>query len=207
MIELPVKDVNNQELHTVQLSETVFGRPMRKDLLSAAVTYQLAKRRAGSASTKGRAEVRGGGKKPYRQKGTGNARQGTIRAPQFRTGGIVFGPKPRSFAIKMPRKMRRLALLTALSAKVEAGEMVVVDGFGLDAVKTKRMRQILDGLSVGRSTLVVLAEEDRNVSLSARNLPRVTTQLAVGVNVYDLLLHEKVLLTEAALKSLEEKLG
>lgn len=207
MIELPVKDTSNQELRTVQLNETVFGRPMRKDLLSAAVTYQLAKRRSGTASSKGRAEIRGGGKKPYRQKGTGNARQGTTRAPQFRTGGIVFGPKPRSFAVKMPRKMRRLALQTALSAKVDAGEIIVVDAFGLDQIKTKRMGEILTTLTAGRSTLVVLAEEDRNVALSARNIPRVTTQLAVGVNVYDLLLHEKVILTEAALKSLEEKLG
>ncbi|OSM02450.1 50S ribosomal protein L4 [Magnetofaba australis] len=207
MISYPVKDIANQELRSAELSETVFGRELRTDLLGLAVTYQLAKRRSGAANSKGRSEIKGGGKKPYRQKGTGNARQGTTRAPQFRTGGIVFGPKPRDFAVSMNKKMRRLALQVALSAKCNAKEMVLLDALTLDAPKTKTMRGVLDTIEAGKSALVVIAESDRNVELAARNLPGVTVLPCEGVNVYDLLRHDNLVITEAAVKKLEERLS
>ncbi|MBF0369246.1 MAG: 50S ribosomal protein L4 [Magnetococcales bacterium] len=206
-MELSLKDASNQELRTVQLSESVFGRRVRGDILAAMVNYQLAKRRSGTASSKGRSEIRGGGKKPYRQKGTGNARQGTVSAPQYRTGGVVFGPQPRDFGFKLTKKLRRLALLTALSAKRAAEEMVLIEDFGLTDIKTKAMKGILASLGVNGSALVVIAEEDRNVQLSARNLPGVTVLREEGVNTYDLLKHEKLVLTEAALQKLEGRLS
>lgn len=207
MIEFSVVDASNQSLRQVVLHEDVFGREVRGDLLAQVVNYQLARRRCGGASTKRRGEVAGGGKKPFRQKGTGNARQGTIRAPHYRGGGVVFGPHPRSYAMKVPRKVRRLALQTALSAKLDAGGLVVVDSFNLVEVKTKAIRAILGVLGAERSALIVLAEKDTNVELSVRNLPGVDCIAVEGVNVYDLLSHEKVVLTEAALGALQERLA
>ncbi|MBF0294454.1 MAG: 50S ribosomal protein L4 [Magnetococcales bacterium] len=207
MIEFSVVDASNQTLHAVNLSDHVFGCPVRGDLLTRVVHYQLAKRRTGTASTKRRSEVHGGGRKPYRQKGTGNARQGTTRAPQFRTGGVVFGPHPRDFAVKMNKKERQLGLRTALSAKREAGEMIVLGEFGLVGIKTKPMLEILTRLNAARSALVVLHEADMLVELSARNLPGITVMQVEGVNVYDLLVHEKLILTEAALAKLEARLN
>lgn len=206
-MEFSLKDVQNNHLRTIELSEAVFAREVRGDILARMVNYQLAKRRSGTASTKGRSEVRGGGKKPYRQKGTGNARQGTIRAPQFRTGGIVFGPLPRSYAHKMVKKERRLALMTALSAKQSAGEMIVIDRLVMDEVKTKAMKAILGALSATDSALIVVAEADRNVELSARNLPGVKVLRLEGINAYDLLTYEKMIITEDAVKRLEERLA
>ena len=207
-IEHSVRDAGNQELRTVTLNSAVFGRVVRGDLLARVVNYQLARRRSGTASTKGRAEVRGGGRKPFRQKGTGNARQGTTRAVQCRTGGVVFGPHPRSYATKLPKQERKLALQTALSAKREAGELILVDDFGLgDNVKTQAMRAVLESLDAGSSTMIVLPEADRAVSLSARNLPGISVIRVEGVNAYDLLSHQKLILTETALKQLEERLA
>ncbi len=207
-IEHVVKDTGNQELRTVTLNGAVFGRRVRSDLLARVVNYQLAKRRSGTASTKGRSDVRGGGRKPFRQKGTGNARQGTTRAVQFRTGGVVFGPLPRSYAGKLPKQERKLALQTALSAKREAGEMILIDDFGLgEEIKTKRMRTVLEALHASGSAMIVIPEADRAVSLSARNLPGVSVVRVEGVNVYDLLAHQKLILTEAALNKLQERLA
>lgn len=206
MIEFPVIDAANQKSHTVNLSEHAFGCKVRGDLLTRVVHYQLAKRRSGSASTRRRGEVQGGGHKPYRQKGTGNARQGTTRAPQFRTGGVVFGPHPRDYAVKMTKKERALGLRTALSAKREAGELIVLKEFGLTGIKTQAMLKILTSLNAARSAMVVLPESDANVELSARNLPGISVLRVEGVNVYDLLLHEKLILTEAALGKLEARL-
>ena len=207
MIEIPVVDASNQAVRQVVLQEEVFGRKIRADLLARAVNHQLAGRRGGNASTKRRAEVAGGGRKPFRQKGTGNARQGTSRAPQARTGGIVFGPQPRSYATKLPKKVRRLALQTALSAKREAGELLVLESFNLVEIKTKAMRAILATLGVEGSVLIVMAEENNIVALSARNLPGVDVMRVEGINVYDLLVHEKVVVTEAALQQLQERLA
>lgn len=207
-IERPVRDAANQELRTATLSPTVFGRPVRGDLLARVVNWQLAKRRSGTASTRTRSDVRGGGRKPFRQKGTGNARQGTIRAPQYRTGGVVFGPHPRSHAIKLPKQERRLALQTALSAKCAADELILIEGFGLGGeIRTRTMRTVLEALNAAQSTLIVLPEEDRAVSLSARNLPGITVIRVEGVNAYDLLAHQKLILTEEALGKLQERLA
>lgn len=205
-MEFSLKDMQNNHLRTIELPEALFGREVRGDLLTRMVNYQLAKRRSGTASTKGRSEVRGGGKKPYRQKGTGNARQGTIRAPQFRTGGVVFGPLPRSYAHKMDKKERRLALMTALSAKYAASEVIIVDNLVLAEMKTKVMRSVLAAMDAEKSALIIVVEEDRRVELSARNLPGVKVLRLEGINTYDLLAHEKVIMTEDAVKRLEEKL-
>jgi large subunit ribosomal protein L4 len=207
MIDYSVKDIANQELRRVELSDAVFGRKIRKDLLSRIVGYQLASRRSGNASTKGRAEVRGGGHKPYRQKGTGNARQGTVSAPHYRSGGIVFGPHPRDFSVKMLKKERRLALQTALSLKADSAEMIVLEGFALEAVSTKIMAKILGDLGIVKSAVIVLDQMDEKVSLSARNIPGIKVCLVDGVNAYDLLAHENLIVTESALKKIEERLA
>ncbi|MBF0189902.1 MAG: 50S ribosomal protein L4 [Magnetococcales bacterium] len=207
MIEHPVIDAANQKSHTVNLSSYAFGAEVRGDLLTRVVHYQLAKRRLGTASTKRRGEVSGGGHKPYRQKGTGNARQGTIRAPQYRTGGVVFGPHPRDFSVKMTKKERALGLRIALSAKREADELILLKDFGLLQIKTKSLLEILNRLDAAKSVLIVLPESDPHVELSARNLPGVDVIRVEGVNVYDLLAHEKVLMTEAALIKLEARVA
>ncbi|MEG3639793.1 50S ribosomal protein L4 [Magnetococcus sp. PR-3] len=207
MIQVPVKDANNQEVRSAELNESVFGREIRADLLGMAVNYQLAKRRSGTAAVLGRSDVRGGGKKPFRQKGTGNARQGTTRAPQFRTGGIVFGPQPRDFGHKMNKKVRKLALQTALSAKASSEEMVVVEKLELEGPKTKGMKSLLSSLGAEKSTFIVVKELSDNVLLSARNIPNVLVADVDGVNVYDLLRYEKLVITEEAVRSLEEKLA
>ncbi|MBF0611101.1 MAG: 50S ribosomal protein L4 [Magnetococcales bacterium] len=207
MMELSVRDASNREVRTVRLSEAIFGRAPRPDLVAMTVNYQLAKRRSGTADTKRRSEVSGGGRKPYRQKGTGHARQGTTRAPQFRHGGIVFGPHPRDYTSKLNKKVRKLALLSALSAKAAAMEIIVVESFGITEAKTKTMVQVLNGWGADRSALVVLAEDDATIMLSARNIPRVTVMRHEGVNVYDLLAHDKVVITEEALQKLEERLA
>jgi len=204
----------DQTARTVGLEEQVFGRKVRTDLLARLVHYQRSRRRSGSASTKGRSEIRGGGRKPFRQKGTGHARQGTIRAPQMRGGGVVFGPRPRSYDVKMSKRERRLALQIALSAKFEAGELILIDQFGLTEIKTKAMRSVLENLGALPSVMIVLPEIDkddpdayRTVELSARNLPRVSVIRVEGINAYDLLAHEKLVLTEAALQQLQERLA
>ncbi len=207
MIEYPIMDASNQKVKSVELNEAIFGREVRGDLLVMAVNYQRAKSQQGSASTLGRAQVRGGGRKPYRQKGTGNARQGTISAVHYRGGGIVFGPTPRDFAIKMPKKVRKLALQTALSAKREEGDWSVVGGFGLSQIKTKAMRKALENIGANESAMIVIPEADMLVERSSRNLPRISVIRAEGVNVYDILTHDKLVITEAALGKLEERLG
>ncbi|MGN7611632.1 50S ribosomal protein L4 [Magnetococcales bacterium HHB-1] len=205
MMEVEVRNAGNETVGSVQLKEAVFGRRVRPDILAQAVRYQMAKRRSGTASTKTRSDVAGGNRKPYRQKGTGNARQGTIRAPQFRGGGVVFGPHPRDFSIKMPKKLRRLALLNALSSKAQEGALVVVRNFGLDRIKTKDMVARLKNLEVKGSALILTTKSDATLLLSVRNIPGVDVLHTDGLNVYDILWHETLIVTEAALKHLEEK--
>jgi large subunit ribosomal protein L4 len=207
MIDYSIKDMANQELRRIELSDVVFGREIRKDLLSRIVSYQLAARRAGVANTKGRAEVRGGGHKPYRQKGTGNARQGTVSAPQFRSGGVVFGPHPRDFSVKMLKKERRLALQTALSLKADSSELIVLESLTLEAVSTKAMAKVLSDLGIEKKAVIVLDQADEKVTLSARNIPGITVCQVEGVNAYDLLAHENLIVTESALKKIEERLA
>jgi large subunit ribosomal protein L4 len=195
-------------LHVVQptLSEAIFGAKTRPHLLHQAVVMQLANRRAGSAATKTKGLVSGGGKKPWRQKGTGRARAGSIRSPIWVGGGTTFGPQPRDYSYRMPRTARREALLSALSLKNREGKIIVVDKFELDEIKTKLMVKALAELKVD-SALVVIPQSDVKIERSARNLPKVKVLRVEGLNVYDLLRYEHLILTEGALKRLEERLA
>jgi large subunit ribosomal protein L4 len=196
------------EVHVIQpqLNEAIFGAKTRPHLLHQAVVMQLANRRAGSAATKSKGFVSGGGKKPWRQKGTGRARSGSIRSPIWVGGGTVFGPQPRDYSYRLPRKARREALLSALSSKNRDGKIIVVDKLLLDAPKTKLMVQALVELKVS-SALIVIPQEDVKIERSARNLPKVKVLRVEGLNVYDLLRYEHLVLTDGALKLLEERLA
>jgi large subunit ribosomal protein L4 len=196
------------EVHVIQptLKEEIFGAKTRPHLLHQAVVMQLANRRAGTASTKSKGFVSGGGKKPWRQKGTGRARAGSIRSPIWVGGGTTFGPQPRDYSYRMPRKARREALLSALSLKNRDGKIIVVDKFELEAAKTKLMVKALADLSV-QSALMVIAASDERIERSARNLPKVKVLRVEGLNVYDLMRYEHLILTDAALKLLEERLA
>jgi len=196
------------DVHVIQpkLNDAIFGAKTREHLLHQAVVMQLANRRAGSAATKTKGFVRGGGKKPWKQKGTGRARAGSIRSPIWVGGGTVFGPSPRDYSYRMPRTARREALLSALSVKHRDGKLIVVDKFSLEAAKTKIMVQALAELKV-TSALIVIGGADATIERSARNLPKVKVLRVEGVNVYDLLRYDHLILTEGALKLLEERLA
>jgi large subunit ribosomal protein L4 len=196
------------EVHVIEpeFNEAIFGAKTRVPLLHQAVLMQLANRRAGTAATKSKGMVSGGGKKPWRQKGTGRARAGSIRSPIWVGGGTVFGPQPRDYSYRMPRTARREALRSALSLKRRDGKIVVVDKFDLEQAKTKLMAQALRELRV-KSALIVLAQPDVKIERSARNLPRVKVLRVEGLNVYDLLRYEHLILTDGALKALEERLA
>ncbi|BAB03854.1 50S ribosomal protein L4 [Halalkalibacterium halodurans] len=191
----------------IELSDAVFGIEPNENVLHDAVVMQQASLRQGTHKTKTRSEVRGGGRKPWRQKGTGRARQGSIRSPQWVGGGTVFGPTPRSYSYKLPKKVRRLAIKSALSSKVKAEEIVVLESLALEAPKTKEMASILSGLSVDRKALVVTADYNDNVALSARNIPGVTFVTAEGVNVLDVIKHDKLIITKDAVEKVEEVLA
>jgi large subunit ribosomal protein L4 len=196
------------EVHVIQpnLKEEIFAVKARPHLLHQAVVMQLANRRAGSASTKSKGFVSGGGKKPWRQKGTGRARAGSIRSPIWVGGGTTFGPQPRDYSYRMPRKARKEALLSALSLKNRDGKLIVVDKFELEAAKTKIMSKALAELNIS-SALIVIAQTDEKIERSARNLPKVKVLRVDGLNVFDLIRHEHLILTEGALKLLEERLA
>ncbi|WP_280772127.1 50S ribosomal protein L4 [Salipaludibacillus daqingensis] len=191
----------------IELSDNVFGVEPNESVLYEAVVMQQASQRQGTHSTKTRGEVRGGGKKPWRQKGTGRARHGTIRSPIWVGGGVTFGPTPRSYGFKMPKKQRRLALKSALSSKVNDENIRVVEGLSLETPKTKEMKQVLAGLSADAKVLVVTADYNDAVALSVRNLPGVKFVTADGVNVLDLLNHKKLIITQDAVKQVEEVLA
>lgn len=204
---MPTVDVYNIEgakVGQLELSEDVFGIEPNEPVMHQAVTAYLANQRQGTHSTKTRGEVSGGGRKPWRQKGTGRARQGSITAPQWTGGGIVFGPKPRSYRMALPKKVRRLAIKSALSAKVRNGEIIVVDQLTMAEPKTKEMVRILNNLDAGKKTLVVTGGRDRNVYLSGRNIPGVSVSLADWLNVYQILAHHKVVMTQDAVRRVEE---
>ncbi len=196
------------EVNVIQpeLKEQIFRLKARPHLLHQTVLMQLANRRAGTAATKSRGFVRGGGKKPWRQKGTGRARAGSIRSPIWAGGGTIFGPQPRDYSYRMPRSARRTALLSALSLKHQDGKLIVVDKLEPEQPKTKIMAKALADLNV-QSALIVIAESNETVERSARNLPKVKVMRVDGLNVYDLLRYEHLILTEAALKALEEKVA
>lgn len=204
MPKVALYDMSGAQIGEVELNQEVFGITPNEAVLHDFVRMQLANKRVGTASTKTRAEVRGGGKKPWRQKGTGRARVGSTRNPVWTKGGVAFGPKPRDYSFRLPRKVRRLALKSALSSKVIGNNIIVVDKLDFDEPKTKMMVQVLESLKVGKKTLVVTADGDSNVVKSARNIPGVKPLRVDFINVYDLLNHETLLITKDAVNRVEE---
>jgi large subunit ribosomal protein L4 len=207
MPKVALYNQNGATVGEIELNDSVFGIEPNKHVLFEAVIMQRASLRQGTHKTKNRAEVSGGGRKPWRQKGTGRARQGSIRSPQWRGGGTVFGPVPRSYSYKLPKKVRRLAIKSALSSKVLENNIVVLDSLVLEAPKTKEMVKILNNLSVDRKALIVTADVNENITLSARNIPGVTVVTANGINVLDVLNHDKLVITKAAVEKVEEVLA
>jgi large subunit ribosomal protein L4 len=207
MPSVDVIDLRNQKVGTLELADAVFAAPVNEALLYEAVRHYLAGTRRGTASTKTRHEVAGAGKKLWKQKGTGRARVGSIRSPLWRHGGTTHGPQPHSFAYKLPRKMQLGALKSALSAKLRDGELRVVNEFALGEPKTKVMRQALNSLDATRTVLLVDNGDNQNLRLSSRNLEGVKLVASRDVNVYDLLGHQHVLLSEAAARKLSEALA
>jgi large subunit ribosomal protein L4 len=207
MATVDVIDWNNQKVGTLDLADEVFSAPVNEALLYEAVRHHLASIRRGTAKTKTRHEVSGSGKKLWRQKGTGRARVGSIRSPLWRHGGTVHGPQPRSYAYHLPRKMRLGALRSALSAKLRDGELRVLNEFAIEEPKTKLMRKALDGIEAKKTVLLVDNGDNRNLQLSSRNLEGVKLVSSRDVNVYDLLGHQQVLLSEAAARKLSEGLA
>ncbi|MBE0415220.1 MAG: 50S ribosomal protein L4 [Dehalococcoidia bacterium] len=205
MVLVPVHNLLGEVVDHIELKEEVFGVPPNQAVVHQALVRQLANARQGTVSTKTRGQVSGGGRKPFRQKGTGRARRGSSRSPILRGGGIVFGPHPRSYRQAMPKKMRRLALRCVLSSKVAEGEIIVVDELALAEIKTKEMARILANLGVDSSALIVTAEPDPNVYKSARSLERIKTLPAELLNVVDLLSHRVLMITVAAVRRVEEK--
>ncbi len=192
---------------TVALNDGIFGIEPNNNVVFDAIVMQRASLRQGTHSVKNRSAVRGGGKKPWRQKGTGRARQGSIRSPQWRGGGIVFGPTPRSYSYRLPKKVSRLALKSVLSEKVSDNKLVVVDTLQFDAPKTKEFAELLGKLEVSTKTLVVLEDDNEKAILSARNLENVKVVSAQGINTLDVADHDKVVITKAALSQVEEVLA
>ncbi|MGD1092817.1 MAG: 50S ribosomal protein L4 [Bryobacteraceae bacterium] len=207
MPSVDIINLSNEKVGTLELADAVFAAPINEALLYEAVRHHLACARRGTASTKTRHEVAGSGKKLWKQKGTGRARMGSIRSPLWRHGGTTHGPQPHSYAYRLPRKMQLGALKSALSAKLRDGELKVVNEFSIGEAKTKLMRQTLDGLDAHRTVLLVDNGENRNLTLSSRNLEGVKLVASRDVNVYDLLGHERILMTEAAAKKLSEALA
>lgn len=203
-MQVPVHNISGEVIDHIELSEDVFGVRPNQGVVHQALVRQLANARQGTASTKTRAQVSGGGRKPFRQKGTGRARRGSSRTPLLRGGGVAFGPHPRSYRQAMPRKMRRLALRSVLSSKVAEGEMVVVEGLTFEEPRTKEMARILAALGVSCSALIVTAEPDANVYKSTRNLERIKTLPANLLNVVDLLSHKILMITVAGVRRVEE---
>lgn len=191
----------------IELNDSVFGIEPNNHVMFEAVVMQRASLRQGTHKTKIRSEVAGGGRKPWRQKGTGRARQGSIRSPQWRGGGTVFGPVPRSYSYKLPKKVRRLAIKSALSSKVQSENIFVLESLAFEAPKTKEFKNVLNGLAVNTKALIVTAGLEENVALSARNIPGVTVVTADGINVIDVLNHDKLIMTKAAVEKVEEVLA
>ncbi|MDH7498435.1 MAG: 50S ribosomal protein L4 [Syntrophomonadaceae bacterium] len=204
MPRVPLYNMSGHQVGEIELNDAVFGIEPNVAAMHQVVKMQLANKRVGTASTLTRGQVRGGGRKPYRQKGTGRARAGSTRSPLWRKGGVVFGPHPRDFSFRVPRKIRRLALKSALSSKVQAQGLVVVDALVFEEPKTRRMAAVLESLRVDSKALLVTADGDVNVVKSARNLPGVTPVRADFMSVYDILNHDKLVMTRDAVAKVEE---
>ena len=203
MAKVSVYNIDGKEVGSIELNDAVFGVEVNEHLVHLAVVNQLANKRQGTQSAKTRSEVSGGGRKPWRQKGTGHARQGSTRAPQWTGGGVVFAPKPRDYSFKMNKKEKRIALLSALSSKVADSKIVVLDEFKLDEIKTKKFVEVMNNLKV-ENALVVLEGENKNVVLSGRNIPTVKVSATNEINTYDVLKYETLVVTKAAVEKLEE---
>ena len=204
MPSINVVNTTGQEVGTIDLSEAVFGIEPNEAAVHAVVVNYLANQRQGTQSTLTRGEVSGGGKKPWRQKGTGHARQGSTRSPQWRHGGIALGPKPRSYRYTLNKKLRRLAMQSALSAKVAEGDMIVLDAFTMDAYKTKEVAALLNAIGADRKALLVMPEKNDKVIASARNIPGVKTALVGTLNVYDIVNADKFVVVKDAVAQIEE---
>ena len=203
MANVSVYNIEGKEVGTIDLNDAVFGVEVNEHLVHMAVVSQLANKRQGTQKAKTRSEVSGGGRKPWRQKGTGHARQGSTRAPQWTGGGVVFAPVPRDYSFKMNKKEKRAALKSALTAKVEEKKFVVVDEINFDEIKTKKFQDVLNNLSVSKA-LVVLEDGNKNAELSARNIADVKTAKTNTINVYDILKYNTVIATKAAVQAIEE---
>ncbi len=204
MPKVDVYNIKGQKVGDINLSDEIFAVEVNKVAMHSAVVNILANARQGTQSTKTRSEVRGGGRKPWRQKGTGRARQGSIRAPQWVGGGIALGPKPRSYSYTLPKKVKRLALKSALTTKVMENDIIVLDDLKLEAIKTKEMVNVLNNLNIDSSALIVLPEVDKNVVLSARNIKNVKTATTNTINTYDILKFNKFIVTKDAVAKIEE---
>jgi large subunit ribosomal protein L4 len=208
MPDVEIKDKNNNIVGKMNLSDDVFDIHAKEGVVHSAVVNFLANQRQGTHSTKTKGLVSGGGKKPWKQKGTGRARAGSIRSPLWRTGGIVFGPQPRDYSYNLPKKVKRLALMTAFYRKLADGEVVVIDNFAIEKPKTKEMKEILKNLGLtGKSILIVLPEKDNSVVLSARNIPSVSVTRTADLNTYDVIVHNVLLMTKDAAIRIEDIKG
>ena len=203
MANVSVYNMEGKEVGTMELNDAVFGVEINDHLVHLAVVRQLANNRQGTQKAKTRSEVSGGGRKPWRQKGTGHARQGSTRAPQWTGGGVVFAPTPRDYSLKMNKKERRAALKSVLTSKVQENKLIVLEDLKLDEIKTKAMQNVLNNLNVSKA-MVVLADNDQNVVMSARNIPDVITALPGTINVYDVLKYNTLILTKASAAAIEE---
>lgn len=203
MASVSVYNMEGKEVGTMELNDAIFGAKVNEHLVHMAVVQHLANKRQGTQKAKTRAEVSGGGRKPWRQKGTGHARQGSIRAPQWKGGGVVFAPVPRDYSFKLNKKEKRAALKSVLTSRVEDGKLIVVDELKFDEIKTKKFKAVMDNLKVNKA-LVVTAEKDEKVVMSARNLPTINTTQADMINVYDILKGDTLVLTKDAVAKIEE---
>ena len=203
MAKVSVLNMEGKQVDEIELNDAVFGVEVKENLVHQAVLSQLANNRQGTQKAKTRSEVSGGGRKPWRQKGTGHARQGSTRAPQWTGGGIVFAPKPRDYSFKMNKKEKKLALLSALTSKVADNKIVVLDEFKLDEIKTKKFAEVMNNLKVSKA-LVVLEGENKNVVLSGRNIPTVKVSATNEINTYDVLKYDTLVVTKAAVEKLQE---
>ncbi|MCM1268963.1 MAG: 50S ribosomal protein L4 [Bacteroidales bacterium] len=203
MANVSVYNMEGKEVGKMDLNDAVFGVEINEHLVHMAVVQNLANKRQGTQKAKTRSEVSGGGRKPWRQKGTGHARQGSTRSPQWKGGGVVFAPTPRDYSFKLNKKEKRAALKSVLTSRVQDNKLIVLDELKLDAIKTKDFKKVMDNLKVDKA-MVVIGEQDENVILSARNLPKVNTAVAENINVYDILKGDTLVLTKDAVAKIEE---
>ncbi len=204
MPKVNLYNISGDVIGDIDLNETIFGTDINENVIHRVIVNQLANKRQGTQNTKTRSEVRGGGAKPWRQKGTGRARHGTIRSPLWTKGGVALGPKPRSYKYTLPKKVKRIALKSVLSSKVNEENMVVLDNLKLESIKTKEMANILHNLKIDSSALIVLADKNDIIKKSARNIPDVKISQINTINVYDIIRYKKFITTKDAIKKIEE---